>query len=56
MGRFGIVVDCCGSLWLVVARCGLLWLVVGHCGWLWVVPDFSVYESLVLKQFKLAGL
>ena len=48
VGRFGIVVGRCGSLWVVVGRCGSLWVVVDRCGSLWVVvgrPGFSNYAS-----------
>ena len=47
VGRCGIVVDRCGSLWdrcgSVVDRCGSLWdrcgSVVDRCGSLWIVVD-----------------
>ena len=44
MGRCGIVVGRCGSLWIVVGRCGLLW----------VVPGFSNYViDIRLFKFRL---
>ena len=44
VGRCGIVVDRCGSLWVVVDRCGSLW----------VVPGFSDYAQVFTstKQLK----
>ena len=62
VGRCGIVVDHCGSLWIVVGRCGSLWdrcgslwVVVDRCGSLWVVVDHcGSFRVLVTASIKLS--
>ena len=46
VGRFGIVVDCCGIVVGLVGRCGSLWVVVARCG------SFRVLVITISKAFQ----